>query len=206
MAHRSAARLSRSAFRLALCAWVCAGSALLPHPAPAARKVYLKYIVKSDAQQFKKGAPITPRFSQTRLDTCDHRSVQYRVERLVERVRLQVAPEKPSRLNSVFATTDPSLWDNGLGQQSSRILVRLMPVQPAYVATVDARYYEEVFDRLVEFDRAKSFGEKRQILKQAEALARKYWTLPATGRAARADARPEVLLGGGGIFLGLSRR
>lgn len=187
------------------------------------RATYFKYMRSGDAAQLRRGDTLEPRFARRanpwvrssasgkvqlvgRNPLAEYRDAYARTERLVERARWRVAPNKPSRLNSIFAASDPSLWRSDLADQGQRVLVKLRPLPwRNKVAVVDARYFEQAFALMERLPAARSHAELRSLVRRARRLAEQYWTRPAAGAGARQDARPEVLLGGGARFVGAAR-
>ena len=183
-------------------------------------ETYLKYMRRGDAEQLRRGDRLEPRFALranpwvkltdgggvrlvARSDQREYRDAFARTERLMERARRRVAPSKPSRLLSIFAAVDPSHWRTDLADQDRRVLVRLRPLRRGgSVAVLDARYFERAFELVERLPGVRSHGELRRQVRRARRLAEQYWTRPATGAGARANARPEVLLGGGARFAG----
>ena len=163
--------------------------------------VYLKFMRRADAKTVRPGQRLEPRFSSGRTKTRDQ--LGHRVEALMENARKRVARHKPSRMGSIFATTDPSLWAQDLKGQRRRKLVKLAPHNPRKVAVVDARFYESAYSLVEQAEFATKPADRKRLLARAAKEAERYWTKPAEGPKARKDARPEVLLGGGAIFLGV---
>lgn len=164
--------------------------------AEARPRTYYKYVHSAPRRQ---GQHLRPRFGQRWMRPDLRSTVDARTERLLERARKRVAPDKPSRLGSVFAATNPKLWQNEMGDLGSKRLIKLEASNPKNVTIVDARRYERVYFTLMGFDAAPTFTEKRRIVAKARKAAEAYWTKPATGKR----ALPEVLLGGGAIYRGV---
>lgn len=173
------------------------GSLGLGSRAEARPRIYYKYI-RSTPRKTQK--TMRPAFGKRWMRPDLRRTVDARTERLLERARKRVAPQKPSRLSSVFAATDPKLWLAQMSELGSRKLIKLEAANPKQVTVVDARRYERVYKILMGFDEARTFGERRRIVAKARKAAEAYWTKPATGKR----ALPEVLLGGGAIYRGLA--
>jgi hypothetical protein len=195
-AYRETPRAARwlSLFLLTL---LTLGASSFGSRAEARPRTYYKYIRKTPPKTQKK---MRPAFGKRWMRPDLRRTVDARTERLLERARKRVAPHKPSRLNSVFAATDPKLWLAQMGDLGSRKLIKLQAADPKKVTVVDARRYERVYKTLMGFDNARTFSDKRRIVKKARKAAEAYWTKPATGKR----ALPEVLLGGGAIYRGLA--
>lgn len=173
-------------------------AALGPSLAEARPRTYYKYVRSAPRRE---GQHLRPRFGQRWMRPDLRSTVDARTERLLERARKRVAPEKPSRLGSVFAATNPKLWHNEMGDLGSRRLIKLEAFDPQHVTVVDARRYERVYYTLMGFDEARTFADKRRIVTKARKAAEAYWTKPATGKR----ALPEVLLGGGAIYRGVAK-
>jgi nicotinic acid mononucleotide adenylyltransferase len=165
--------------------------------------VYFKFMDAKDASELVPGQHVTPRLTRRRLGMAptenSPRTDKFaRVERVLERARRRNTPAAPSRLDSVFATDDPSAWASYA--EGGRVLVRLESISADSVARVDHRYYVEVCERMRRFALAKSFSEKRRLVRQANAFARRYWS--SSTKPPVKGGHYEALLGGGARFLG----